>query len=303
MRLFRLALIVGATAFAAARPVAAQVIVPPRGEGTVDVLVQNYRHTGHFDKDGHKDSNTSTDSQILIGQLDFGVTDSWGLAVSLPIVASKYTGPPTYIVKPNFETNAGPLDNGKYHAAAQDLRIEVRRMFVAGPVVLAPLVGVSLPTHNYETRGESVPGRHRKELLVGVGGSTEIVPRTEIHGRYAYSTLERLNGFPYTKSIIDASGDVTITSRFSAQGLLGLQIGHKRPTLGQLEPIWDTHDRYINANQLNIGGGGSWAITRTTDVYVFALRTVWGRYGAHISRTFGFGISKSFGDSFGGFGG
>jgi len=302
MRFFGLAVVVAATAFSGARPATAQVVVPPRGEGTVSVVVESYRHTGHFDKDGNKTYNTSTETQTLIGHLDFGVTNSIGLAVSLPFIASKYTGPPTYIVPPGIVTHAGPLDNGQYHYAFQDVHFEVRRMFVTGPVAIAPLIGAGFPTHDYETECESAPGRHRNELQVGVGASTAMVPRTEINARYAYTTLERVNGFPYTASLVDVHADVSATSRIGIQGLAGLQIGHKRPTTQELLPIWPTHDRYINASELSIGGGVSWSLTRTTDVHVFGLTTVWGNHGAHIARTVAVAVSKTFGDSLGGFG-
>jgi hypothetical protein len=301
MRLPGIALAVAATAFSSPRPAAAQVVVPPRGEGTVTLAVESYRHTGHFDKDGNKTYNTSTETQTVIGHLDFGVTDTIGLAVSLPFISSKYTGPPTYIAA-GIVTHAGPLDNGQYHSAFQDLHFEVRRMFVAGPVVIAPLIGVGVPTHEYEFEGESAPGRHRKELQLGVGASTDIVPRTEINARYAYTTLERVDGFPYTASIIDLHGDVSVTSRIGIQGLTELQIAHQRPTTLELVPIWPMHDRFINPNQLALGGGVSWSLTRTTDVHVFGLTTVWGNNGAHIARTVAVGFSKTFGDSLGGFG-
>jgi len=305
MRFVVLAPAIAAAALAGVRPAAAQVIVPPSGEGTVNLVVQHYRHTGHFDKDGNKTYNTSTDTQTLLGQIDVGLPGEFGLTVSLPLIASKYTGPQIYFVPPGIETHAGPLDNGKYHAAVQDLHVEVRRMFTAGPVVVAPLVGFGLPTHEYETIGESAPGRHRTELQAGVGASTTIVPRTELHGRYAYATLEHVDGndFPSTRSNIDVDADVSVLSHLSLQGFMGFQVGHERPTTQQLLPIWREHDRYITANFLNVGGGATWALTRTTDVFVFGITTVRGRFGAHIERAFAIGVSKTFGDSFGGFGG
>ena len=90
------------------------------------------------------------------------MTDTIGLIVSLPFIASKYTGPPVYFVGTHL-THPGPLDDGQYHAAFQDVRVEGRRLFRAGPVGFAPFVGASFPTHNYETVGEAVPGRHRRD--------------------------------------------------------------------------------------------------------------------------------------------
>src|SRR6266496_653439 len=110
----------------------AQAWGPAGGEGTVSLTYQNYDVAGHFDTQGHKNTNGGTQSHALVTELDYGVTDTIGLIVSLPFIASKYTGPPSYFVG-THETHPGPLDDGTYHAAFQDVRVEVRRLFWAGP--------------------------------------------------------------------------------------------------------------------------------------------------------------------------
>ena len=51
--------------------------------------------------------------------------------------------------------------------AFQDVRVELRRQWWVGPVPVTPFVGGSFPTHEYETVGEAVPGRHRWDLQAG----------------------------------------------------------------------------------------------------------------------------------------
>ena len=78
----------------------AQASVPGRGEGTLTLTYQNYDVVGHFDAQGHENENGGTRSHALVAELDYGVLDKVGLLVSIPFIASKYTGPPSYFVGP-----------------------------------------------------------------------------------------------------------------------------------------------------------------------------------------------------------
>src|SRR6476619_5763009 len=93
----------------------AQAWVPDHGEGAVSFTYQNYDVVGHFDVFGHKNNNGGTYSQSLVTELDYGVTEALALTLTLPLIASKYTGPPVYFVG-GHETHPGPLDDGSYHA-------------------------------------------------------------------------------------------------------------------------------------------------------------------------------------------
>src|SRR5712691_8302050 len=247
----------------------AQAFVSARGEASVSLTYQNYVVVGHFDAQGHKNTNGGTESHALVTELDYGVTDSFGLTVSLPFIASKYTGPPSYFVGTHL-TFPGRLDDGTYHAAFQDLRFEARRVFWAGPVALAPFVGVSFPTHDYETVGEAVPGRHRRDLQFGtnVGADLDrLLSGLYVQGRYAYGTAERVNNFPFTRSNIDLEGGYAIVPRVVIRALMDRQIRHQGPSLDELAADWVDHDRFIAPSYLNLGGGVSVSLTGSTDIY------------------------------------
>ncbi len=271
----------------------AQSWVPASGEGTVSVTYQNYDVAGHFDVLGRKNTNGGTRSHAVVTEFDYGVTDTIGLAVSLPFIASKYTGPPVYFVG-THETHPGPLDDRTYHGAFQDVRAEISRLFWAGPVALAPFVGASFPTHNYETVGEAVPGRGRRDYQFGANAGVDldrILPHTYVHGRYAYAKAERLENFPFTRSNIDIEGGYSATSRVALRGLVGLQIRHQGPSLSELSADWENHDRFIAPSYLNVGGGAAVTVTGTTDVYALVVATVSGSNGAHRARTLAVGVS------------
>jgi hypothetical protein len=204
------------------------------------------------------------------------------------------------------ETHPGPLDDRTYHGAFQDVRLEVRRLFWAGPVPIAPFVGVSFPTHQYETVGEAVPGRHRRDLQVGANIGIDldrVLPGSYLQGRYAYATAERVNDFPFTRSNIDVEGGYAIVSRVVTRGLIGRQIRHQGPTLGELAPDWEHHDRFIAPSYLNLGGGVSVSATGSMDVYALWVATVAGSNGAHRARTLAAGLTFSLGSGLRGLGG
>jgi hypothetical protein len=282
----------------------AQAWVPPRGEGTISATYQNYDVEGHFGPTGLENENGGTHTQAVIAELDYGATDTFGLTVTLPFIASKYTGPPFYFVGP-FLTVPGPLDDGSYHGAFQDLRVEARRMFLTGPVAIAPFVGALFPTHAYETVGEAVPGRHRREFQFGVGASTffaPVLPGTSVHARYAYAMAERVDNFPFTRSNIDLEADQAVVSRVALRGLARWQFAHTGPVLAELEHDWTHHDRFIAPSYLNLGGGASVSLTRSADIDVLWVATVSGKNGAHRARTLAVSATWSFGGGFGALG-
>src|SRR5881394_52113 len=76
----------------------AQPWVPPKGEGTVSVVYQNYYVIGHFDAEGHENLNGATHAKAMLTDVDVGLTDTLALSVSLPFITTKYTGPSEYLV-------------------------------------------------------------------------------------------------------------------------------------------------------------------------------------------------------------
>lgn len=281
----------------------AQPWVPAQGEGTVSLTYQNYYTTGHFNNVGKKDTNGATHTKAFAVELDYGVTDTVGLSVTLPFIASKYTGAPSYFVA-GRETFPGPLDDGTYHGAFQDVRIEVRRLFQVGPAALTPFLGASFPTHDYDV-GEAVPGRKRRELQVGASAGTDldpVLPAVYVHARYALAVAQRVRGFPAVRSTIDLEGGRAINSRVGLKGLASWQIKHKGPAPPELFEDWENHDRFIVGSFFNLGAATTVALTRSTELSATWLGTVSGKGGGHVARSSAIGLSWSFGGAFEGFG-
>ena len=291
--------------FASPVSLSAQPWVPARGEGTVALGYQNYYVVGHFDLRGQQNTNGGTHTKSLAAELELGITDTVALTVALPFVSSKYTGSSSYIVGGRVVT-PGPLDDGSYHGAFQDFRIDVRRRFVVGRLPVAPFAGVTIPSHAYETQGEAVPGRRRPELVVGAsagGALHRILPAAYVQVRGAVGATPELNDFSAVRSTLDLEGGYAITSRLTVRGLLGWQFRLKGPLAPELpQSLWLDHDRYIVGNYFNAGGGTTISLTRSIDIYGVWVSTLSGKNGAHASRSLAVGASWSFGGGFSGFG-
>src|SRR5256884_123094 len=78
-----------------------------------------------------------------------------------------------------------------FRSAFQDVRVEARRLWWAGSVPVAPFVAGSFPTHDYETVGEAVPGRHRRDFQIGasVGVDRKSTRLNSSHGYISYAVF------------------------------------------------------------------------------------------------------------------
>ena len=292
---------------AAASNTFAQAWVPSAGEGTVTVSYQNYYNTGHYDRSNppRKTPNGATHAKSLLVDFNYGLTDNLAVSINLPFVSSKYVGPrPSYFVGP-FETFPGPLDDGAYHGAFQDFRLELRRGFYMGRFAVTPFVAGSVPTHKYETVGEAVPGRHRAELQLGTYAGVDLddwLRGAYGHVRYWYTTAQRQHDLPYRRSNLDLEGGCAILPRVSVRGVVTWQFAHDAPTLAQLAPIWQIHDRFIVPNFTNAGAGVTIDVTNDVELHGLWIATVKGYGGAHVARMLSVGFTWSFGGALSGLG-
>ena len=292
--------LVVAVLHAAAIPACAQPWVPPPGEGTVSLTYQNYYVKGHYvGVKGVPTTDTgATHSKSLVAEVDWGLPKAIGLTIGLPYIASKYTGPPVYFVG-GIETHPGPLDDGSYHGAFQDLHVEVRRMIEFERVAIAPLAGITVPTHEYETQGEAVPGRHRTDFQIGATAGTDLsswIPSTYVHARYALAAAEVIDGLSSVRSNIDVEVGSDVTRRLGLRGLVDWQIRHKGPTNAELVAHdWATHDRFVVSNYTNLGAGLTIRVRQSTELSGTWVSTVTGNRGAHMGHLLAVTLTREFG--------
>ena len=112
-----------------------------------------------------------------------------------------------------------------------------------------------------------------------------------MHGRYAWGTMEQVNGFPFIRSNIDLDAGVAATSRLLVRAVAEWQVRHAGPSLDELAPDWVNHDRFIAPSYTNVGGGASVTVSRSADVFALFVATASGSNGAHRQRTLALGVS------------
>jgi hypothetical protein len=285
--------------FGMARTAFAQPWVPPAGTGSVTVAAQRIDQTGHRLNDGTLIHQGMSLNASLFVDVDYSVTDRWLLSVALPYVFAKNTDPnppPPWI--PFL-----PVDQCRcWHSGLQDFEFTAGYNLFNGPFALTSSVSAGLPSHAYTYRGESVLGRHLKEmrLTVDAGHRLDVItPHLSIEGHYSYAIVERVLDIPNNRSTATVSSSYQVAPRISAYGQVRWQRTHGGLRGGSLPPgevntpeRLDQHDRLLRDNSVHVGGGANYKFSRF-DVFGSYLAFVTGT-DTHAGRAVTVGISVPF---------
>lgn len=101
-----------------------------------------------------------------------------------------------YWTSEGFDGAHGRYDDGKIHAAFQDMSWEVRYMALEAPIAVTPSLGISFPMGSYETRGNAALGRN---LIAGHFGLSlgaffdPWVPELYAHLKYVFSLVQSVD--------------------------------------------------------------------------------------------------------------
>jgi hypothetical protein len=272
----------------------AQAWVPSRGEGAVSIQWQNMLTKDHFVPTyrvdiGHVQSN------VMVIDVTYGVTDKLALDVSLPYIASKYTGTQPHPTR---------LDDGSYHATLQDLRFAVRYNVRAGRLALTPYVGTIMPSHDYEFFAHAAPGRDLREFQIGTFVAKLVdapLPGLFVSTRVAYGFQESVQNIGHGRGMLDVEIGQFVTDRFRAfaigAGQLtrgGIDIGIGPGGLAIPLALLPYHDQIDKTHYLNVGGGASFSLGETVDIFGSIVTNVANRNGHALNRGIDVGISWAF---------
>lgn len=302
--------------FPAAPPASfAQAWLPPKGDGSIELSVQSIFFDGHYDDAGHKLGVGRSRATSMIFGLDYSLTDRLNVEVSLPYVFTRYTGNPADLTfgMPSFV--AAPLDNGNMHSTFQDFHVDVRYNVLSHShhtglqdLAVTPFFSMIQPSHSYDFHGESAYGRDLREYALGIAAArllTPVLPKAFLQGQYAYSFVEKANGFDLNHSNVDLELGYFLpheASVFAFGNWLdtygGVTITEVLTTRPDLFPV---HDRLLHATYWHFGGGTSYAVTRSFDLnfsYVaylagttthygkgFTIGTAWNFTTQHVQRS------------------
>ena len=278
-------------------PANAQAWLPAKGEGTVSVLFSNGLSTKHYLPDvaydrGHIDSNT------MLFDVTYGLSDRMAVTVGLPMVTSRYRGA--------FPHLPITLDDGNWHTSAQDLRFGVRYNLARGPLQLTPYLGSSLPANDYQYFAHAAPGRQLKEMVGGVSAGRLFAELgLVVTGQYGMNISQGAVGIARRYSTTSAEAAYFITPAIRVMATTAGRIGHTginiplNPALLPLDQRLH-HDQIARESYLNMGGGAAISLTDSTDLFFGYTRTITGRNTHAIERGLTLGVSWSFGRRLGG---
>ena len=244
-----------------------QAWVPEKDEGSVSITYQKLVGYDHFDLTGARQKVGTDRAQSMSVELEYGLTDKLAFNADVVYVASKYNG--------SFPE--GPLDfDGRYHASFQDAHVQARYNVLKNPFMLTPFVGVTVPTHHYETSGHDATGRDFYELLVGVKAGRQLgpaLPNVYVQGRYSFAILKHFAGLNLNRSNLDSEVGWEATRRLTLRLL-----GSWQKTYGGLRaPIdfegpgteqFEFHDRVLRASYFRLGGAVTYSLNKSFDINV-----------------------------------
>jgi hypothetical protein len=274
----------------------AQAWVPAKREGAVAISVQNTNVKQHLATTTRVDAG-HIDSNALLLDFTYGLTDKIAIDVALPFVMSKYSG--------DFAHPGTDIDNGDYHSSFTDVRFAVRyNLTRGGGAVITPYIGSVVPSHDYAYYGHAAPGQRLNELQVGVYAAKLFdrgIPGMFVSGRYSYGFVEKVLDISHNRTSADLEVGYFFTPSFRAFAMTSTQYSHGGidfPTTGGMRALplaqQPVHDQIQRVNFVDVGAGAAFSITDTIDIFGSFSRLVTGRNGHALNRGITFGASWSF---------
>ena len=290
-----------------ASPARAQAFLPAKGEGTVSILFQDMFVKDHYTAAVPVDLGP-IQSETLLVDVTYGLTDKVAVSIGIPWIASKYTGTFPHPLAdfsgpvPVFY-GANPLDDGSYHGAFQDFRFNVRYNLTKKGLVLTPFVGSVVPSHDYSYFAHSAPGLDLNELQLGVSAARlldSLVPGLLVQGTNSYGVREKALDVSPNHSNMSIELGYFATPKLRLLALSTGQLTHggidlvpsARVNLPAIQ--FAHHDQIQRDNFLDLGGGAAYSLTDRVDLFGSLIRTVAKRNGHALDRGVTVGLSWSF---------
>lgn len=310
-RLTLFTLLAGVLAAGGAAPAGAQAWLPPKGEASISLgygsVFVNKHYLGSPDNPG---DSVESDyghirSQNVEFELGYGLSDRFAVSVALPYILTKYYGTPGQ----NFFPHTIAVDDGGYHGTFQDYKFSLDYQALRGPVAVAPFFAAVIPSHSYTYFAHSAAGKDLREYLVGTSAGSRLdqfLPGAYVELTYSYAFVERLLGIHHDRSnaFLELGYFVTpslsvraIGSGFYTHGGLVFAQPTSAGPLDPSNPVFLHHDQIDHESGIDAGGGLSYVLTGSTEVYAAYLTQLEGRGGHKIKDSFSFGVSYSFSPS------
>jgi len=280
-------------------PVAfAQAWVQPKGEGYVSFSYQNWYARNHLLGTGAKVDLGHMFTQVASLGMAYGVTERFTVTADLPLVLTRYAPIPGDLGEGAHGHRPHTIDDGAWHAAVTDLRLEARFNASLRPFAITPFFGALIPTNRYETFGHAVPGRDMREYQVGVAIGRQLDPilsRAYFDLRYGYSFVQEIANINTDRSNVDLQLGYFLSQRLSMRAFGAWQRTHEGLELPvpASSPLFVLHDRLQRTHFMRGGGAVAYSLRRSWDVFAFVATSISGK-NTHAPIVVGVGVSRSF---------
>jgi hypothetical protein len=265
----------------------AQAWLPEKGSLNLSVSYSNDLNEKHYLPDGSEVDVGHTRTQTLGITASYAMSDRLLVTGGIPFVTARYRG--------DFPHPTG-VDDGHYHDSAADFRLRLHVQALIEPLLLAPYMGVVIPSRDYETLGHATPGRGLEEAWLGfyAGKSLdEWIPRTYLQARYNYALVEKVAGVSHDRSNAELEIGYFLNPRASVRAFAAWQETHGGidVPVPRDHHLFDHHDQLADDSFLNLGGGFSYSLSRRLSVYSVYLSGVRGRNGHKVEHSLTLGIN------------
>jgi len=293
-------LLSGVVIASTAAPSRAQAWLPPKGEAWFSAGYGSIFSTKHYFGTVNAGESSTIDvghtrGNSIVLQLGYALSDRFSVSVGLPYEIYKYYGPAPH---PTV------LDNGQYHGTWQDYHFNLAYQLVSGSAALAPFVTAVVPSHDYQYFAHAAPGKELHEYRLGLAAGSRLdrlLAGSYLQADYSYAFVEKVQGIHHDRSDFDLEAGYFLTPEMRVR-LLGSGYythgGLVFHTPFDLPPsLLPYHDQIGHSSQINVGGGLSYALSGSTEVYAVYAQSVWGRDGHKIDNGLNFGVTYSFSPS------
>jgi hypothetical protein len=277
------------------QPCFGQAWTPPKGEGEYAIVFQDLYTTRHTLSDGSRVDTGHVTLLGLVNSVDFGITNKLAVTLAFPVGMGIYNGKSPHLL---------PIDNGNFHGGLQDFGIGVRYNLISRPLLFTPFVLSTYPMTNYQHFAHSAIGSDAWEARIGLA----VGHRFETHFRnayfqsqYSYSISEEFMNIRPHRNRFNGEFGYFLSPRLAVRALAlsqvmtnGLEIPQDYPVRKPDNPLWQQHDRISRVDFVDVGGGVSYSLTRSMDVFGSLLTMPWGTNGHALKAGVSLGINWTF---------
>jgi hypothetical protein len=224
----------------------------------------------------------------------YSPTDRLMLTAGIPLVTTRYSGPPSHGGDPHAED-----DDGDAHTTFTDFRIGAHYQLLEHPVALAPLVAIVIPSHDYGTFGHAAHGRDLHEYWIGIAigkNLSEWIPGAYTQLRYTYAFVEQVQNVGHNRSNYYYELGKFFTRRFNVSAFASWQVTHGGidTPVPRSNPYYLNHDRIEDEEFVNLGFGGGYSLTPELTAFATYMTSVAGQNTHKLSQGITIGLSYGF---------